>query len=370
MFARAAYENIIRPLLFLFDAEETHAWVHDIALSGKPIWPLFHRIFNFQSEALGCELASIVLKNPVGLAAGFDKDGELVEVLGHLGFGFAEIGSVTAQARPGNKKPRLFRLPKDKALINWLGLNSPGADLVFEKLEERKFSLPLGLNIAKTNDVKILGDAAVEDILYTFNKVKNLPFFYVTINASCPNTEEGIISEKRLLDSVFAEVQKTNSRRLPIFVKLSPDSSDQLLNDIVEIAIKHRLAGFVFVNTSNSRADLLTDKRELERIGPGGLSGPPEKKMALALCRKIYRLKGKEQVLIGCGGIASGQDVYDFIRAGCSAVQLYTGLVYHGPTLPADINRELAELLRRDKLTVTDAIGLDYARASAPTTST
>jgi dihydroorotate dehydrogenase len=370
MFARAAYENIIRPILFRFDAEETHAWVHDIAISGKAIWPLLHPIFNFQCPPLGCTLANVMLKNPVGLAAGFDKNGDLVEVLGHLGFGFAEIGSVTAQARPGNKKPRLFRLPQDEALINWLGLNSRGADIVFEQLKQRKFSLPIGLNIAKTNDPQISGDAAIEDMLYSFNRLKDLPVFYITVNASCPNTEEGIMTEMRVLNSVFAEMQKTNVRRLPIFVKISPDSSDQLLNDIVEIAITHNLAGFVSVNGSTSRANLLTAKSKIERFGQGGLTGSPLKKLGLSLCQKIYKLKSKEQVLIGCGGISSGQDAYDYIRAGCTAVQLYTGLVYHGPTLPADINRELAELLRRDRLTVTDAVGLDDARTSAPTRST
>jgi dihydroorotate dehydrogenase len=360
MFIRAAYENLIRPVLFAFDPEEMHQWAHMVGRTGKIIWPLFHPFFTYENKNLSCHLADVVLKNPVGLAAGFDKNGDLVEILGHLGFGFAEIGSVTANARSGNKKPRLFRLPKDEALINRLGLNSEGADLVFEKLKAKTFSLPIGINIAKTNDANISDDAAVEDMLDTFETMKDLPIMYITVNASCPNTEEGILTEKHVLSSVFAEMQKKNVKQLPIFVKLSPDSPEQLIEDIVAIAISNNLAGYVFVNTSTSRANLNTSREEIERIGLGGLSGPPERKMALNLCRIIYKLKSKQQIMIGCGGIASGQDAYEFIRAGCNAVQLYTGLVYHGPSLPADINRELSRLLQRDRLTLQEAVGLDY----------
>ena len=352
------YKNLVRPLLFCVDPEDSHQFAHAVARNAKPLWPLLGLQFKYSGKDLTCEVAGIRFQNPVGLAAGFDKNGDLVDILGDVGFGFAEIGSVTAQARAGNPKPRLFRLPEDQALINRLGLNGEGADHIADKLKKKRLSLPIGINIAKTNDPAIVGDAAIEDMFDTFRKVRDLPLAYITVNASCPNTQEGILTETSMLATLFAQMQEANHHQLPIFVKLSPDSSRQLIEDMVSTASKCNLAGYVIGNTTTSRGSLTTSPRVVEQIGNGGLSGQPLKKLALQLCQLVYKLKAPNQVIIGCGGISSGRDAYDFILGGASMVQLYTGLVYEGPTLPKRINEELSDLLRADGLSLADAVGM------------
>jgi len=351
------YEKLLRPWLFQLDPEAAHALAHKLAGSARPLLPLLFGGLNYPGDDLKVNLAGVELANPVGLAAGFDKNGALVHVLGQLGFGFAEIGSVTARPSGGNPRPRLFRLPDDDCLVNRLGLNGDGADVVAERLLESRFSLPVGLNIAKTNDPLIQGDQAIADLLYTFKKVRELPVSYVTVNASCPNTREGRLEEKRELAIVFAEMQKDNPGKVPLFVKLSPDSSPELLEDIVESAIGQGLAGYVCGNTTLSRSNLRTATDAVARAGQGGLSGRPLRPLALELCRRVCKLKSPTQQIIGVGGVSSGQDAYDFMGAGASAVQLYTGLVYKGPALPRRMCEELSALLKRDGLRLDEAIG-------------
>ncbi len=358
------YKNLLRPILFSLDAEVSHSFVQKAACFATPLWPALRFAFEYSDKNLETSLASVALANPLGLAAGFDKNGKLTEVVGEIGFGFAEIGSVTARASKGNPQPRLFRLVEDEALINRMGLNGDGAEVVAERLQSAKFSLPVGLNIAKTNDPAISGDKAVEDVLETFAQIKHLPLAYVTLNVSCPNTREAQLAESNLFATIVSEVQKANNRSLPIFVKLSPDSSDELIAKTVECAKANNLRGFVCTNTTNTRAGLKTDQAKLAQIGQGGLSGPPLKNLALSLCDKVYRLKEPAQEIIACGGIASGEDAYQFIRRGAQVVQIYTALVFSGPGLPARINRELSGLLKRDGLTLADARGLDVCRAA------
>lgn len=353
------YQRLIRPLLFKLDCEQAHHLAHSTARSLGTLWPLSSTLLNYRQEDLHVHLAGVKLANPVGLAAGFDKNGMLVSMLGHVGFGFAEIGSVTARAKGGNPKPRLFRLPKDEALINRMGLNGDGADVIAARLSNSHFSLPVGVNIAKTNDPSIKGDAAVEDMLFSFRKVKDLPLSYVTVNASCPNTADGIMEEARHLGTILSEMAKCNANKLPVFVKLSPDSSRQLLDDLVGIATACGVAGFVCGNTSTSRENLATTDAELSKIGPGGLSGRPLKPLALALTRQVFQLKKPDQCIIAVGGIKSASNLYEFIRAGAVAAQVYTALVYEGPGLPKVLNSGLSRLLKRDGLTLAEAVGLD-----------
>lgn len=340
------YEQILRPLLFNLDSEDAHNFTQRIAKLLSPALPLVSGAYTYQDTDLACDLFETRLKNPIGLAAGFDKNGKLVSILGQVGFGFAEIGSVCAKPCAGNPKPRLFRLPADQALINRLGLNGEGVEAIFHRLSQSKLSLPIGINIAKTNDPQIKGDGAIEDILTTFKTVQALPLVYIAINASCPNTKEGIVDEVKFLDTLFAEAQKLNAKNLPVLVKLSPDSTDSFVEEVVRIASGHNLKGFICGNTSTRRDILLTPAKTVENIGMGGLSGAPLKALNLILCRKVAKLKDAEQIVIACGGINSGQDVYDYKLAGASFFQLYTGLVYHGPQLVKQINQELSELLR------------------------
>lgn len=349
------YENIIRPVLFNFDPEDAHDFVHSLLRSCPAMFPAGP--WKYDSSDLQIEFAGTTLPNPIGLAAGFDKNGSLVPVLDRLGFGFAEIGSICARPHGGNPKPRLFRLPDDKALINRLGLNGLGAEVVSKTLTGHSAKLPIGLNIAKTNDPSITGQDAVDDILYSFNKLRELPVAYFTINASCPNTKEGCVKEADFLSSVFQEIQKQNLHKRPVLVKLSPDSSTDFIEEVVSVAHGCSLAGFVCGNTSTSRNGLSTNRDRLSEIGNGGLSGVPLLKLNLDLCKRIFKLKKENQVIIGVGGISSGQDAYDYICAGASAVQLYTALVYKGPSAVRQIALELSALLKHDKKPLRQLVG-------------
>lgn len=301
----------------------------------------------YSSPALETNLFGTTVANPIGLAAGFDKNGRLVSMLSHLGFGFAEVGSVTAQPARGNPRPRLFRLPDDEALINRLGLNGEGAEAVAERLSAAKLSLPIGINIAKTNHPDIVGERAVEDVVQSFKKVRNLPVMYVAFNASCPNTHDGCVQEREELRRIFFEVQEMNQeRKLPILVKVSPDSSEQLIDDIVAVSIEFGLAGFVCGNTTTTRHNLKTPAAQLERSGKGGLSGKPLHSLAVAACRAVNKRKLETQQIIGVGGVSCGGDVVDFFEAGASAVQLYTALVYEGPRAVGKMARELDSMAK------------------------
>lgn len=351
------YEDMIRPLLFCLDPEEAHNLVHKLLRMFAGALPSLP--YRYEGKDLETQIGNAVVSNPIGLAAGFDKNADLIPVLGYLGFGFAEVGSITAKRSEGNPRPRLFRLPQDRALINRLGLNGEGADIVSARIRASQASLPIGINIAKTHDPCIAGDAAVEDILYSFKCVRDLKPAYVALNASCPNTREGCIQEKQLLQDVLSEMQKLNDAKLPLLIKVSPDSTDELLKDIVDVAGKNKIAGFVCGNTTVRRDNLRTPKSELDAAGAGGLSGPPLRKLALEMTRKLARLKEKQQVIIAVGGIGSGEDAYMFIRNGATAVEIYTALIYFGPTLIRRMCFELSGLLKRDGLTLKQAIGAD-----------
>lgn len=345
-----SYQKLIRPLLFQMDPEQAHVLVHSLLKSYGKILAKTNSGLVYDGTDLSCELFGRQLANPIGLAAGFDKNGELTEVLGALGFGFAEIGSVCARATSGNPKPRLFRLPEDNAAINRLGLNGHGADAVYQRLLEVKYSLPIGLNIAKTNDPAITGDAAVADMIYTFNKIRGLPITYVTVNASCPNTKEGIVTEGDQMRLLMSELQKFNSTKVPILIKLSPDSTQEFIEQIVDAAATYKIAGFVCGNTTTARDNLKTNPERIKEIGMGGLSGAPLKEKAIKLCHSVNARKKDWQIIIGCGGISSGQDAFDFMTAGASLLEIYTGLIYKGPSLPRDICRELSAILKQKTL--------------------
>ena len=343
----------LRSLLFEMDPEEAHTLAIQLAPVAAAMTP-----GPFVDPCLKTAFAGVELANPVGLAAGFDKNGRLTSCLSRFGFGFAEIGSITGQSTSGNPKPRLFRLLEDEAVINRLGLNGDGASVVAQRLAGAGFSLPIGVNIAKTNLPTIKGDKGVADMLHSFECIKDLPLAFVTLNASCPNTHEGIMQESEELDQILAGVQRLNVRKIPVLLKLSPDSTGELLESFVDSASRYGIRGYVLGNTTTTRGGLRTPPAAIASIGNGGLSGKPLKAKALELVRRVYKIKRHDQAIIGCGGISSAADVFDFIAGGANAVELYTGLIYGGPDLPLRINRQLAKLLKRDGLTVQTAVGI------------
>jgi dihydroorotate dehydrogenase len=358
----SVYQNFLRPILFQLDPELAHDSVHKLLYFMRPLEAFLPTPAAI--AGLSTQIAGTTLKNPVGVAAGFDKNAKLLPYFQTLGFGYAEIGSLTARPSPGNPKPRLFRLPEDNALINYMGLNGDGAAVIAERLKSG-CSVPLGINIARTNDPSLIGQAAVDDIVFSFQTVKDVKASYVAINVSCPNTAEGRLESTKELDEILNRVNELNTNRLPIFVKLSPDSPEDFLKAVATSGTKYGIAGYICGNTSVSRLDLKTTRKRIEAIGPGGLSGSPIKPLAIKQCRAMFGLKEPSQQIIGCGGIVTGQDAYDFIRAGASAVQIYTALIYRGPLAATLINHELNQCLQRDGVSLSQAVGSDLTYSVA-----
>lgn len=342
----------LRSMLFEMDPEEAHT----LAIQLAPVAAAMTS-GPFVDPCLETSVAGVRFANPVGLAAGFDKNGRLTSCLSKFGFGFAEIGSITGQSSSGNPKPRLFRLVDDEAVINRLGLNGDGASVVAQRLAGAGFSLPVGVNIAKTNHPSIKAEKGVADMLHSFECIKDLPLAFVTLNASCPNTHEGIMQESEELDQILSGVQRLNVRNVPVLLKLSPDSTSELLETFVASASRYGIKGYVLGNTTTTRGGLRTPISKVAAMGNGGLSGTPLREKALDLVKRVYKIKQKDQSIIGCGGISSGADVFEFIANGANAVELYTGLIYGGPDLPLRINRQLAALLRQKGLTAETALG-------------
>jgi dihydroorotate dehydrogenase len=363
--------SFIRPLLFRLDAERAHKMSLRAAELVQAVAPsLVEPQYGYEDERLKQRLWGETFPNPVGLAAGFDKNARLVPFWESVGFGFIEVGSVSAMAADGNPKPRAFRLPEDQAILNRLGLNNEGAAAMAERLEEGRNdrTRPLGINLAKTHDPGVMGEAALEDFRESFRLLAPQAS-YVTLNVSCPNTEDGRTFEDPralddLLDTIFSE-QKAPGLEVPVLIKLSPPVSERVifdtrLEDIVTVAQSHGVHGFIASNTAADRAGLQTPNQELEAMGDGGISGPPLAERATCLVRYLYRITDADTPIIGVGGVRDADSAYAKIRAGASLVQLYTALVYEGPGLIKRIKEGLVERLRDDgHVSVADAVGVD-----------
>ncbi len=327
-------------------------------------------LHRFEHDSLKVSLWGHTFSNPVGLAAGFDKNAQLIDFWPNLGFGFAEVGSVTYRPSKGNPRPRAFRLEDDEALINRMGLNNQGAERIAARIGDRGMyhPFPLGINLAKTHDTAIVGEAAVEDYVESFRLLAPAAN-YVALNISCPNTTEGkTFEEPGPLDELLTrilELRKEVNPRVPILVKLSPPLSDRvvfdsLLDEIMSVCLTHGVQGFIAANTAADRSGLNTPDDVLERIGSGGLSGKPVERRSTRLVRYLFEKTNGTVPIVGVGGVDSGASAYAKIRAGASLVQLYTGLVYRGPRVVRTIKEELVELLREDGYThVTQAVGQD-----------
>lgn len=363
--------RFFRPLLFRMDPERAHKVSLQTAELVQNVAPTFlEPQYGYEDERLKQRLWGTVFPNPVGLAAGVDKNARLVPFWEAVGFGFIEVGSVSAMAASGNPKPRTFRLPKDQALINRMGLNNEGAAAMAERLEEGRNdrTRPLGINLVKTNDPGVMGEAALEDFRESFRLLAPQAS-YVVLNVSCPNTENGHTFEDPyalddLLTMIFSE-QKAPGLEVPVLIKLSPPISDRVIfdtriEDIVAVANAHGVHGFIASNTASDREGLKTPDAELEAIGEGGVSGPPLSERATCLVRYLYRATDGEIPIIGVGGVHDAASAYAKIRAGASLVQLYTALVYEGPGLIKRIKEGLVDRLREDgHVSIEDAVGTD-----------
>ncbi|MDA8231066.1 MAG: quinone-dependent dihydroorotate dehydrogenase [Magnetospirillum sp.] len=312
--------------------------------------------------ALEVSLWGLRFPNPVGLAAGFDKDARVPDAMLRQGFGFVEIGSVTPRPQPGNPRPRLFRLPEDRAVVNRMGFNNSGLDAVARRLRRRPRVGIVGANLGKNKDT---GDAAAD---YERGAARLAPLAdYLVINVSSPNTP-GLraLQGRAQLETLVARTRAAldgavpPGRRPPLLLKIAPDLTDDDLADIAQVARAGALDGLIVSNTTIARPDTLASPLAREA---GGLSGAPLFELSTRVLRRMYRLTRGRVPLIGVGGIGSGLDAYVKIRAGASLVQLYSALIYEGPSLVGRINRELALLVRRDGFaSVAEAVGADHRR--------
>ncbi len=340
------YKSLVKPLLFNLDAERAHHLVFDnlrraARMPGTPA--LLRALYGFQHPSLEREVFGLKFPNPVGLAAGFDKNAVLTDELATLGLGFVEIGTVTPRPQPGNPTPRLFRLPQDEALLNRMGFNNEGAAVVAARLARRRNrQLLIGGNIGKNKDTP--NERAADDYVACFEALAEEVDYFV-VNVSSPNTP-GLreLQEKKPLIELLQQVQARNQARAtprPLLLKIAPDLTDSQLDDILEIARETRLSGLVATNTTISRDNLRTEPGHVASLGAGGLSGRPLRARATEVIRYLHQKSDGGLPIIGAGGIHSATDAQEKLAAGATLIQLYTGFIYEGPALVSQINRSL-----------------------------
>jgi dihydroorotate dehydrogenase len=343
------YKELLRPLLFQIDPEKVHTFSYSalrtafkLPFSAK----IAESVYCLKDAKLEREVFGLKFPNPVGLAAGFDKNALLVDEFSHLGFGFIEIGTVTPRPQPGNDKPRLFRLPVDQAIINRMGFNNQGAETAAHRLKYRKSNIIIGGNIGKNKDTP--NEQALRDYEKCFEALYDVVDYFV-VNVSSPNTP-GLreLQDKEPLMELLAAVQRKNNAKAqpkPLLLKIAPDLTDSQLDDIVEIAQETKLAGIIATNTTISRENLETHLSDIQEIGAGGLSGKPLKERATEVI-KYLRSKLPENVrIIGVGGIMTAEDAIEKLNAGADLIQLYTGFVYEGPALVKAINEKILTMI-------------------------
>ncbi len=346
------YRSLLRPLLFRLPAEAAH----ELSLRSLSVAPnLTKRLLGnrFELSPFGkLKRFGLTFSNPVGLAAGFDKDGIALESLAALGFGFIEAGTVTYHAQPGNEKPRLFRLPLDKALINRAGFNNEGARAFASRTKENQLGCVLGVSIGKSKIVPL--EEAIDDYLKSFEAVYEVAD-YIAVNVSSPNTP-GLrdLQQPAQLDELLQALQRRNaqlaeqsnrSAALPLLVKLSPDLDYRELKAIVAVVQRNKIAGLIATNTTITREGLQTGEEKIQACGPGGLSGAPLKFRSRQMIATLYQMTNGTIPLIGVGGIFTAEDAWEMIGAGASLLQIYTVFIYEGPGIVRRINEGLRRLV-------------------------
>ncbi|MFK7765935.1 MAG: quinone-dependent dihydroorotate dehydrogenase [Mariniblastus sp.] len=366
------WQSIARPLLFCLPAEPVHYFsmgAFKTMLSAGFIAQRYRKSYAVEDPALRSNVFGLDFQNPIGLAAGFDKDARWFPQLASLGFSHVEVGTITGKAQTGNPKPRLFRLPSDKAIINRMGFNNGGADGAAKRLAATKKARPediLGVNIGKTKIVPV--EEATSDYLYSFERLFTFADYF-TVNVSSPNTpglrtlqnREPLVELLTAITALNIKLSADHECELkPVLLKIAPDVTDEQLADIISILKEVRLDGIIATNTTLSRADLQTPESQVNEIGNGGLSGAPLTERSREVVRQLYsELKG-EIPIIGVGGIMNGEDAWKMIRSGASLIQIYTGFIYGGPTVVRDMNQFISKQLASSEFSsLSDAVGAD-----------
>lgn len=348
------YKSIIKPFFFLFEPENIHHFVFKAIkilckIPGVPA--IIKSTYLVNDKRLERKLFGLTFPNPVGLAAGFDKDAKLYDELGYYGFGFIEIGTLTPKAQPGNEKPRMFRLPEDEGLINRMGFNNGGVDAAVERLKNRKTNLSagrpsiiIGGNIGKNKITP--NEEAVGDYEKCFEALFDYVDYFV-VNVSSPNTP-GLraLQDKEPLTKLLMRVKELNAQKKnpkAILLKIAPDLTNEQLDDIIVIVKETKIDGVVATNTTIDRSDLKTEQAKVEAMGAGGLSGKPLTKRSIEVVKYLSDKSNKAFPIIGVGGIHTGKDAIEMLKAGASLVQVYTGFIYEGPGIAKRICKALLD---------------------------
>lgn len=339
------YHSIIRPLLFKLDAEQAHHTTFKLVklLHRIPFVGAINRaLYTVNDAKLARTVFGLTFKNPVGLAAGFDKDAKLINQWGNYGFGFVEIGTITPKAQVGNEQPRLFRLVSDSAIINRMGFNNEGVEAAITRLKQRDHSVIIGGNIGKNKTTT--NENAVHDYLFCFEALFNYVDYFV-VNVSSPNTPNlRALQDKEPLQQLLSTLQIANDKKVtpkPIVLKIAPDLTNTQLDDIIEIVASTGIAGVVATNTTLSREGLTANATLTQQAG--GLSGKPITARATEVIKYLHTQSKEAFPIIAVGGIFTAQDAQDKLNAGASLVQLYTGFIYEGPALVKKINKSLLQ---------------------------
>ena len=339
------YKLFIRPFLFLFDPEKIHYVTFSLIrfLCKVPLMAfVFRWIYKIEDKRLERTLFGITFKNPVGLAAGFDKNAVLFNELANFGFGFIEIGTVTPKGQEGNPKKRLFRLKDDQGIINRMGFNNDGLEIAIQQLKKNKGKLIIGGNIGK--NTQTTSALYTRDYELCFKGLHPYVDYFV-LNVSCPNVgSDAKLNDKSYLIELISAIQKLNNQEIiqkPILLKIAPDLNNNQLDEIIELVAETKIDGVIASNTSTTRDHLKTSNHLLKEIGNGGLSGQPIKELSTRVIKYLAQNSNKAFPIIGVGGIHSAEDALDKIEAGADLVQIYTGFIYEGPGLIKQINKAL-----------------------------
>lgn len=361
------YKKIIKPILFKFSADNVHRLFLKIGyfLGGNKITLfLSKKIFYYKNELLGQKILGINFENPIGLAAGFDYDADLINILPCVGFGFETIGTVTALPYSGNPSPMLSRLPKSKSLLVNKGFKNSGIDSILNKVSLSKKKIPLGISIGSTNKSFCCVDEMINDIYLSFSKSLNTNYFdYMELNISCPNlynieSLENNIDTQKGLNLLLEKLSKLSFNK-PIFIKMHLEKDVEETLGLIEVSSKYNfVSGFIFSNLAKKRDNDSFDKKEIKMAGRGNFSGKPTERMSNILISAIYRRFKERFIIIGCGGVFDGKDAYEKIKRGASLIQMITGMIYEGPSQIKNINKELVYLLKKDGYkNISEAIG-------------
>lgn len=342
------YKILIRPLFFLFDPEKIHHFTFlliKIVSKIPGIQAVFRFLFQVNDKKLERTLFGLTFKNPVGLAAGFDKNAMLYNELANFGFGFIEIGTVTPKAQEGNPKKRIFRLKSDNGLINRMGFNNNGLEAAIENLKANQGKIIIGGNIGKNTNT--MPDGYTQDYLACFETLHPYVDYFV-LNVSCPNVgSHAKLTDKDYLIELITKVQalnKTFKIQKPILLKIAPDLNNLQLDEVIEIVAETKIDGVIASNTSVNREGLKATEKQLETIGNGGLSGKPIKDRSTAVIKYLAEKSNKSFSIIGVGGIHSAEDALEKLKAGADLIQIYTGFIYEGPSLVKKINKAILDL--------------------------